>query len=572
MKLLKVLLKGFRTFRQQQWVELPTEPGLYLIRGVNEVDPSLEGNDVGKSTLWDAVYWCFYGMTTRGLKAGNVIAWGESQCYVGVELEIGGRVRYIFRQQNPNELRIDGDLTTQEQVEALLGRNAVEFLHSVLIGQFTDYFMDLGPSDKLGLFSEVLGLDYWEGRAELAKNKSTDLASEVERLASQLENEEGRLEALRERYEALDTDSKIWAFESRKRKATLQERIEKLKRRYRENQNAYREVEEQLQKLRTPEQDNLRALALDKAELMRVQNRLVEVEKSHKLRSCPLCRQSLGKDWREKLREEQNRLLIEIDLLDGNVRKETRLRDKIREQLEEVKDRQSGFKDSIIRLACKLDEAEQELAVGDQNPFTASLGALLVDLKASKARQRLLRARRAHASIEHARLSYWVRGFRDLRLWILDSTLAELEMRCNNSLIQLGLERWTIHLGVERETKAGGVTRGFQVRIESPGSQEYAPWKGWGGGVTQRLRLAVQMGLASLINSRKRFTPNVEVWDEPDMHLSDQGVTDLLVHLQARALLEHKQVWVVTHRKLMFSFDGVMVVRKLFCGSNLEKE
>jgi DNA repair exonuclease SbcCD ATPase subunit len=165
---------------------------------------------------------------------------------------------------------------------------------------------------------------------------------------------------------------------------------------------------------------------------------------------------------------------------------------------------------------------------------------------------------------------YWVKGFRDLRLWILNNTLAELEMHCNNGLIQLGLDRWSIHLVVERENKGGGVTRGFQVRIESPGAEGDVPWKSWGGGVSQRLRLAVQMGLANLINSRKRCTPNFEVWDEPTAHLSPRGVQDLLLHLQDRSRAEKKAIYVVDHRVLEFAFDGTILVTKTLDGSVVE--
>ena len=174
--------------------------------------------------------------------------------------------------------------------------------------------------------------------------------------------------------------------------------------------------------------------------------------------------------------------------------------------------------------------------------------------------------------ITHKRCKYWVKGFRDLRLWVVDSAIAELELRVNNSLTQLGLLNWTIHMFVERENKSGGVTKGFLVDIKSPDSSDGAPWRGWGGGVSQRLRVAAEIGLAKLITDRKGVDLGIECWDEPDQHLSRSGVEDLLIHLQSRAVEEEKQIWVVTHRNLDFGFAGTATVYKTENGSHIELE
>src|ERR1700677_713562 len=103
----QVELENFRSYRGPHKFEIPVDPGLYLITGKNEVEPRLGPNGVGKSTLLDAIYWCLYGKTTRGLKAGDVIAWGQTQCSVTVYLTVSDKAIKITRTQSPNSLTLD---------------------------------------------------------------------------------------------------------------------------------------------------------------------------------------------------------------------------------------------------------------------------------------------------------------------------------------------------------------------------------------------------------------------------------------------------------------------------------
>lgn len=47
--------------------------GLVLIEGVNTDDPSARSNGAGKSSIVDALSWCLYGKTARGVTGGDVV-------------------------------------------------------------------------------------------------------------------------------------------------------------------------------------------------------------------------------------------------------------------------------------------------------------------------------------------------------------------------------------------------------------------------------------------------------------------------------------------------------------------
>jgi DNA repair exonuclease SbcCD ATPase subunit len=172
---------------------------------------------------------------------------------------------------------------------------------------------------------------------------------------------------------------------------------------------------------------------------------------------------------------------------------------------------------------------------------------------------------------EHAAVSYWVGGFKRLRLFIVEETLRQLEIEVNNNLSSLGLTDWQVEFDVERENKSGGVTKGFVVFVRAPGHTEPVKFEAWSGGEIQRLRLAGDLGLANLIMERAGLVNTVEWFDEPSQHLSPTGVLDLAETLAQRAEDQGKRVFMVEHRALDFGgFAGVITAVKDEGGSRLE--
>ena len=61
--------------------------GLLLIEGQNDDDESANSNGAGKSSLVDALCWCLFGVTARGVSGDAVInKKAKKECVVGVEV------------------------------------------------------------------------------------------------------------------------------------------------------------------------------------------------------------------------------------------------------------------------------------------------------------------------------------------------------------------------------------------------------------------------------------------------------------------------------------------------------
>lgn len=204
------------------------------------------------------------------------------------------------------------------------------------------------------------------------------------------------------------------------------------------------------------------------------------------------------------------------------------------------------------------------------NPFIPVLDTV------KKAREELSAQVTAHmetvmkAAAQLVACEYWKQGFKRIRLYFVQRVLSALQIEIASAISALGLDGWSVTMATETENKSGTMKLGVQIHIKSPIAE--GAWETWSGGESQRLRLAIAMGLASLIQRAAGVKFGFEVWDEPSAWLSSEGIEDLLEALRYRAEVDKKQVWIVDHRALTFSgFREIWTVRKEAAGSRIYK-
>lgn len=194
--------------------------GLTLIEGRNEDDESANSNGAGKSSLVDALCWCLYGVTGRGVSGDAVInKKTKKECVVGVEVWTEGlNCYYIERGRKSSRIGnnlivqhviVDGndvgsgcELTkttvadTQAVVNDLLGCSYEIFTSSIYAVQ--EKMPDLPAlTDKAlkTLIEEAAGIDKLQRASEIAHAKyqdcvrlTTETQGKIENLTSELSN------------------------------------------------------------------------------------------------------------------------------------------------------------------------------------------------------------------------------------------------------------------------------------------------------------------------------------------------------------------------------------------------
>jgi DNA repair exonuclease SbcCD ATPase subunit len=198
--------------------------GLVLIQGVNNDDTSASSNGAGKSSAADALCWCLYGETARGVSGDEVVNDTAGKgTRVEVIIEDNGEIYRIARHRkhkpNKNALMVEHlpptlgatpkDLTkgtdrlTQAVVDKIVGASLEVFRAAVYAGQ--EQMPDLpAMTDKAlkMLIEEAAGVTlleeaYKDARERLgvAKNNMERVSSEMERLKhSQKHHEDNLLE------------------------------------------------------------------------------------------------------------------------------------------------------------------------------------------------------------------------------------------------------------------------------------------------------------------------------------------------------------------------------------------
>jgi hypothetical protein len=477
----------------------------------------------------------------------------------------------------------------------------------VLMGQGKPMFLDLTPTKKAELFSDVLGLDVWLERSKKAAAKAQEQDVVSRELERKLADVEGQLRSID--HSALEGSASEWKADNARRLRVVEDRyaaaLDDRKAKKEKLTAATEKLETTRDCLKTAvanEDKTRRVLSKATEDCREAQSRARDAERvlqdkdKDRLRllaldDCPTCRQSVPVAHREHIDRQIQRDMAALAKeehthwrhAEGAAASEAEARTRVDHTAAGVAEWHKAVRDAerdevtlrndIAYIDKDLDrlEDEAERITSERNPF-ASMRQEALDREENLQARRLDLQRRLDASVSrHYLLTFWVKGFKEMRLQLINESLQQLEIEVNSNVAELGLHGWELRFEVDKENKGGGITKGFNVRVLSPHNEKSVPWESWSGGEGQRLRVAAQEGLADLIRTRTGCSMQLEVWDEPTEHLSGQGVSDLLDSLATRARREQRQIWVVDHRALGYAnFTDVYTVVKDDNGSRIE--
>jgi hypothetical protein len=605
-------LKNFKSFYgTHEFNFFGSEEGLYFITGENLDDKQLGANGSGKSSLINSIYWCLYGKDLRGLKAGNVHSLGaKGSTEVELTLEILNKPYKILRSWQPNKLLLtegknDSIVKTQEELEEFIGLSESEFQNTVIFGQFGTSFLDLTPSQMLETFTNVLGLEYWTTKSDASKeerNKKEKELIEIEHKTSYLQ---GQLKSIKE-YIETELHNIEWFEEDRinkleKEKDNLIEYNKQLDdcvvtiKPTNELELELEKLELDIEEVNKLKQEVLTELTTNNIQIRNYDNEISGLNRKlneflNEPTKCPTCGQSIDKKHTDK---EVNEIKYGISCCRD-------IKKSLNDNVIELDKNKKELENELFQLTLDFKEIKNDInSINTQNLESQSKKVFVQSqIKSTKSKIETLRTSKNPYIEQKFKLSEkekvlenemnsiilknedliklkniydgWVKGFKEIRLMVIEQAISEFEVEVNNSLIELGLENWTIKFDVEKENKTGGISKGFNVLINRPNINEQISWLSYSGGESQRLKLAVQTGLTNLILSKKGFSPNMEIYDEQSKHMNSSGIQDLAEFLASRAKNLHKQIWLVDHNVIDYGgFSDKLVIIKHDRISNL---
>lgn len=590
MKLRKITLHNFRSFKKEQQLDISDyRPGLYYVTGENKVEPSLGANASGKSSLFEALTWGLFGKISTNLKAGNVGTWGigKSTSFVVLDFEEGK----IDRQWNPNKLQLNGHVVEQSALEKSINLNFDSFLYSVFISQFSAKFFDLAPADKMSVFSSIMEdvVEVWSSRSDLTKKLVNETQLQLTTLEREISHVAGSSEALRD----VNYTKQIKEFELQREKDI--EALEVIK------SDCLKEISDLLieQKkmnsacLKTKTTHSLivsEKLELEKQikdlayDIATLQAHIVAVKKENdKLSStiglpkCPMCLQPVepkilegtikeNKTRLDRFLKEQSSADIAISAVETQhikvAKAETACADDIRDyenRLKTIPKEITNKEEVVTRCEDRLEQKSKEA-----NPYLSMEKENKKKIKVLERYKNYLQTEINLLKEDYEIYSFWVKGFKDIRLIAIEDALKGFEVNINNELQKLGMPDWVVELGIEAETKSGTLKRGFTITVKSPYHSEPVPFESFSGGEGQRLRLAGTLGLIDFIHSTRGSDWDIEIYDEPSQFLSEEGIKDLVETLYYRAETLQKRIFFIDQRnmKTFGEFKGIIRVVK----------
>ncbi len=587
----RTIIDNFCTFIDHQVFDFVGRgAGLHYIYGENRDEPALESNGSGKSSLFDAMCWCQYGRTTDGRKAPDIRPrHHKGTTRVTNVMLVDGEKTSITRQANPNTLTMNGKTCSQEQIDVLMPFNL--FASTILIGQGQPLFFDLKPAAKMELFSDALDLERWEQRSSLAREKVISAELELGETIRSLEHQktvksqlDETIAKIKERITEWNEAQQERVFDNNKELGRNEfELAKQIKVRDKANltyDGASAEVKAIVQKIEDITENKLPPM-YQSNNLTKTRQEFVgrEIDNLHNALgkiadedTCPTCGQKITgtelakhrKEIKNQIRGKERELEdLNKQLLTVKINKVEKERKELREQITPFKEKADNARSALDRLIPITAKLEADIKVlkrkieddnNSLNPYQDQMNMNRKSRSETVAKIRELEDAVPKIEGRIERYKFWTKGFKDIRLYIIDEVLKELEHVTNNILEDVGLVDWEIQYEVERVTQAGTTQRGLNILIKGPRDKEPVKWQCWSKGEGQRLRLIGAMALSDVLLSYAGIETNIEIFDEPTVHITKRGIDNLCELLAARADMNGKIVFFIDHKAVESSY------------------
>jgi len=588
------------------------QPGFYFVCGENKKEPRLGGNGVGKSTLFvDAPYWILTGKTILSQRPGALVEnWDDNKGTKGVlHIKLDDNDYIIERGRNPSILTLNETVVQQTEIDKLLPLSDAALRRTLLLGQRSSLFLDLRPEDKSRLFSETLDLNRWLFASDFAGDKVKVLDRELTLMRADLAGSQARTNLLRDQHDAAATKEEAFAADKVSRLVAIGREITTRHTEMEGVRDTLRDARSALASLMVPatsgEETSAQRLAqarqdegLLRRELGAIEanlrnTRLKEQEARKQLEAykdsplCPECGQVVSEEHiTEKRAELSLRISAAAELGDDFARDANKrdmklmgIADTIREleketkQSAEIKHEIDILEMKYLNIAGGLETLtrEREKTTNEENPFTAICDDLEQQYIQEKQKTGELEIKYSKIEGEIEIYKFWQKGFKDIRLELIDATLMELELTTNRNAQALGLEDWKIAFSTEKETKAGSTSQAFTVLLYPPGQQEPVDWAAYSGGESQRWHIAVTCGLSEVLLNRAGIEPDTEIYDEITTYISHEGIEDVLEFLRERSIELNRKIYLIDHHVGVGDFTDTVNLVKDSAGIRIER-
>lgn len=241
MQIQSIKIDGYGALYGKHGFELSNR-GLTLVLGDNQDEPRMNSNGAGKSTVFDALDWCLFGVVPRGDHVDSIIHYQAKKAKVTTTIIADdGQALVVMRARSKGktELKLSvggNDITamdtkeTQRLIEGQLGLDRDVFHATVLYGQTDMYhFAEASDAERMEMLSKILNLGDIDVYLERVKAEGKLLKTRAEEWEARRQYVTGQIAGAQDKLESYGRAAQQWEDE-RARKlqeltATLNEHL-----------------------------------------------------------------------------------------------------------------------------------------------------------------------------------------------------------------------------------------------------------------------------------------------------------------------------------------------------------
>jgi len=574
----------------------------------------------GNSAIFEALTWCLFGKTLRGMRANDVVRIGsEGGCVVKVEFVkgdrnyavrryrlhpiLGNRVEtYVWRTGSaPEETTKSIIAETDRHIVDNLGFSFDLFRNSVCYGQGLPYrFAQATDAEKKGILEEILSMG-WVRRGRLKASQALRdyqearraVGAETDSLWARLHDHRDRIRELSslqqpdpeegEHDEIASLESELRSLQSERKRideevATMVAEVKKEEEHLKKLRDEIADRNNELTRIRT--ETNLFTMKMEACE------KRIEEAKSRKLlgKDCPTCKRKITasalkgieatakseiqsiKRKLQRRRNRENAISYEVvELLSWRHQVEERLSEKIA-----VRDGLTNQRPSLLaRIAScreRIDAKRREVAKPD------NISRLIQEerQRAEALEESIQKNRELEEYISSLIrvMEFWEEGFgnQGLKSLIIDNLVPFLNHAARRYSTMLTDGEVEVEFRTQTETLRGEVRERFEVDVTHRSGTDYA---GGSGGEKRRVDVIVLLALHDLIAWQNGVDTNILIFDEVFENLDEVGTERLVLMLRDKAAGSAERgerpraVYIISHTdELVEECDDTLWVRK----------
>ena len=593
MYLLKAEIENFLILKE---AEVPLDiKELVLVLGYSLDGGRADSNGVGKSSLFEAICWCLYGKTYKGLSHDDVVSnRSTGGTRVAVDLKVGTDEITVIRHRKHKKYKdklhviVNGKNKTpfkQTDAEALLSSylplSYSAFKHVCYFGQgMKDKFLALNDTGRKELLEELLGLDvfgaaekrvkkkvkvlrerklYLDGRKQAYGDSCRDLKGMIEELEAkkdeslkEIKRKRKKLKLQIKELKGYRADTLAKQFKQDKKVTSLQKKRDK----------ADKELKNLWSKKYSLDQERLRFVA-DRNSLKVRRNGLKD------LSVCDACEQKVPKiHVKKRLRIIANEILELDEAIEETEVEVESLGFETAEEIVKAISEKFGSLDTR-KLAYEVSRLDDAI---DKTKFmVAELGEREAELLApsDKLREALSETQEDLAAIvtelaeiasEEPYLAFWEKGFSasGVRSLLLDDVLTYLNSRMGHHSRAVSDGEIAIQFSPQTKLKSGDIREKMSVSASTGG----AGYKAASGGQQRRMDLAVHFALSDLTSMVTGHKINLLICDEVIDCIDETG-TDAILEMLGDKTRQGMTVFLIDHTDAVKdNVEHVLVVTK----------